>query len=75
MACLSAAGNPVILVELWGNHGGIMVELWAGLRNTRFRNLTVHLSLKWADLGKMGENGGKCGKIWMLDGKMGNFGG
>ena len=32
---------------------------------------------KWADLGKMGkmgENGGKCGKFWMPDGKMGNFG-
>ena len=28
---------------------------------------------KWAGLGKMGGNGGKCGKFWMLDGKMGNF--
>ena len=29
---------------------------------------------KWADLGKMGENGEKCGKFWMLNGKMENFG-
>ena len=34
----------------------------------------MHLSPKWADVGKMGEIGGKCGKFWMLDGKMGNFG-
>ena len=25
----------------------------------------MHFSLKWADLGKMGENGGKCGKCWI----------
>ena len=29
---------------------------------------------KWADLGEMGENGERCGKFWMLDGKMGNLG-
>ena len=44
----------------------------AGLRNTRFRNVTVHLSPKWADLWKIGENGGKCGKFWTLDEKKGN---
>ena len=46
----------------------------SGLKITHFRNVTVHSSPKWADLGKMGGNGGKCGKFWMLNGKMGNFG-
>ena len=45
----------------------------AGLRNTHFQIVTVHLSPKWADLGKMGENDKKCGKFWMLDGKMGHL--
>ena len=46
----------------------------SALRNTRFRNATVHLSPKWADFGKVGGNGEKCGKFWMLGSKMGNFG-
>ena len=53
---------------LWSFH------TYPGLRNTHFRNVTVHLSPKWADLGKMRENGEKCGKFRMLDGKVGNLG-
>ena len=34
----------------------------------------MHLSPKWAELGKMGGNGEKCGNFWMLNGKMANFG-
>ena len=44
------------------------------LRNTRFRNVTVHCSLKWGDLGEMGGNVGKRGKFWMLDRTIGHLG-
>ena len=45
----------------------------AGLRNPRFRSVTVHLSSKRAEFGGMGGNGGKWGGFWVLDGKTGNL--
>ena len=44
-----------------------------GFGTTRFENVTLCLS----EMGRFRKNGGKwgkCGKFWMLDGKMGNFG-
>ena len=52
----------------------IAVDKGAGLRNTRFLNVAVFLSPKWADFGKWEKNGGICGKFSKLDGKMENFG-